>query len=447
MVIISCFIFIYFVGEIKNDVKNISNLNNINNIQYEVEDIENTIDMYCNKINVKDYKELILCFRKYKEFKELESSINIRISEKKKIVDYNNYENIKKKYIKDSEIVQALKNVSRCTEIDDILKQIEEYENLKIDLKSLIAEKDVKLKELQDIKYRLDEIKNKLTENLSIMGLGEQNIFELNKIFNEYEEKIKKREEIHLSLMSVEKTYQYLIKDKNIDDIKNELQNIIKSDSSCFYKSEEEIEVEEKKKSRQLIECEKNIKDLENNINTRLIGKRTLIEIEEELYNVEEEIKTGEKEYKALSIASNYILKADDEIRRNIGPKINKLVSEYFSQLTDNKYNEVIINDKYEMMVRFKDNLLEQKYLSNGAIDQLYLCLRVAFVKLIFSKEEYITFLDDAFVQYDDIRRNRAILFLINTLRGQILIFTCQKNEIEILEKNNIKFKAIVNYI
>ncbi|MDD5793603.1 MAG: AAA family ATPase [Clostridiales bacterium] len=444
MVIISCFIFIYFVGEIKNDVKNISNLNNINNIQYEVEDIENTIDMYCNKINVKDYKELILCFRKYKEFKELESSINIRISEKKKIVDYNNYENIKKKYIKDSEIVQALKNVSRCTEIDDILKQIEEYENLKIDLKSLIAEKDVKLKELQDIKYRLDEIKNKLTENLSIMGLGEQNIFELNKIFNEYEEKIKKREEIHLSLMSVEKTYQYLIKDKNIDDIKNELQNIIKSDSSCFYKSEEEIEVEEKKKSRQLIECEKNIKDLENNINTRLIGKRTLIEIEEELYNVEEEIKTGEKEYKALSIASNYILKADDEIRRNIGPKINKLVSEYFSQLTDNKYNEVIINDKYEMMVRFKDNLLEQKYLSNGAIDQLYLCLRVAFVKLIFSKEEYITFLDDAFVQYDDIRRNRAILFLINTLRGQILIFTCQKNEIEILEKNNIRFTKTI---
>ena len=315
---------------------------------------------------------------------------------------------------------------------------------MQVHLKSLIAEKDVKLKELQDIKYRLDEIKNKLTENLSIMGLGEQNIFELNKIFNEYEEKIKKREEIHLSLMSVEKTYQYLIKDKNIDDIKNELKNIIKSDSSCFYKSEEEIEVEEKKKSRQLIECEKNIKDLENNINTRLIGKRTLIEIEEELYNVEEEIKTGEKEYKALSIASNYILKADDEIRRNIGPKINKLVSEYFSQLTDNKYNEVIINDKYEMMVRFKDNLLEQKYLSNGAIDQLYLCLRVAFVKLIFSKEEYITFLDDAFVQYDDIRRNRAILFLINTLRGQILIFTCQKNEIEILEKNNIRFTKTI---
>ena len=96
------------------------------------------------------------------------------------------------------------------------------------------------------------------------------------------------------------------------------------------------------------------------------------------------------------------------------------------------------------MMVRFKDNLLEQKYLSNGAIDQLYLCLRVAFVKLIFSKEEYITFLDDAFVQYDDIRRNRAILFLINTLRGQILIFTCQKNEIEILEKNNIKFTKTI---
>ena len=74
----------------------------------------------------------------------------------------------------------------------------------------------------------------------------------------------------------------------------------------------------------------------------------------------------------------------------------------------------------------------------------MYLCLRITFILLVFNKESYITFLDDAFVQYDDIRRKRALLFLIKVLKGQFLIFTCQKNETEILEGNNIEFSKIV---
>lgn len=442
--ILSAVFLTYSVNTLKKSCNNINELQKINNIQDEVCDIEKKLDEYCKIVKVKDYKQLVLCLRKYKEFKEYETTIKIRINEKKKIINYAEYENIKIQYKKDNDILKSLKNISKCNEVDEILKQIDEYENLKMEIKSLIKDRDSKLEEAKDIEYKLNDIKVRLISNLNIMGLNEDAILDIDKICLEYEEKIRKKEEIHGSLMSIEETYKCLIKDKNIDDIKKELQNIIKSNSSCFYKSEEEIEIEEKKKSRELIECEKSIKDLENSINTRLIGKQSLIEIEEQLYNIEEEIKAGEKEYKALNIALQYILKAEDEIRRNVGPKINKLVSQYFKELTDGKYDEVIINGKYEMMVRFSDTLLEQKYLSNGTLDQLYLCLRITFILLVFNKESYITFLDDAFVQYDDIRRKRALLFLIKVLKGQFLIFTCQKNETEILEGNNIEFSKIV---
>lgn len=443
--IILSLIFLFFsIKDIKVTNKNINELRKINNMQGEVTSIENKLDEYCVMIKVNDYKELLLALRKYKEFKEHEKTIKIKIDEKRKIINYSKYDNIKLKYKKDNDILKSLKNVSKCNEIDEILKEIDEYEDIKLQIQSLAKERNSKINELKNIECKLKDIKEKLINNLNIMGVSEYNILDINKVIAQYEEKIRKREEIHGSLISIEETYKYLIKDKNIDDIKNELQNIIKSDNTCFYKSEDEIEVEEKKKSRELIECEKSIKDLENNINTRLIGKKSLIEIKEQLYTIEEEIKTGEKEYRALSIALEYILKAEEEIRRNIGPKINKLVSQYFKELTDEKYNEVIINDRYEMMVRFKDTLLEQKYLSSGALDQLYLCLRIAFIILVFNKQKYITLLDDAFVQYDDIRRERALLFLINILKGQFLIFTCQKNETEILQKNNIKFSKII---
>ena len=44
-----------------------------------------------------------------------------------------------------------------------------------------------------------------------------------------------------------------------------------------------------------------------------------------------------------------------------------------------------------------KKNLFKGIFLSNGALDQLYISLRLAFIELIFKNEEYPIILDDAF--------------------------------------------------
>ena len=166
-------------------------------------------------------------------------------------------------------------------------------------------------------------------------------------------------------------------------------------------------------------------------------------EIEEELDSMASEIKVSENKVKALDIAIDTMKESFDEIRRDIGPALNSNIADIFRILTGDKYIEVKLGENYEMTVRDNLNLFKGNYLSNGASDQLYLALRIALVGLIFQEEEIPIILDDTFVQYDNIRREKALLMINEKVKGQALIFTCHTLEKEIMDKNNLK----VNYI
>ena len=282
-----------------------------------------------------------------------------------------------------------------------------------------------------------------LRDSLNIMGLDLGNLLDIDLYIKEYKDKIRKKEEVHANLLSMEETYKALLKDRNIAEIKKDLQNVINDNNDYEYESEDDIEKEEKKKSQELLECEKYIKDIENKISTRYIGKRSLPEIEEELDSMASEIKVSENKVKALDIAIDTMKESFDEIRRDIGPALNSNIADIFRILTGDKYIEVKLGENYEMTVRDNLNLFKGNYLSNGASDQLYLALRIALVGLIFQEEEIPIILDDTFVQYDNIRREKALLMINEKVKGQALIFTCHTLEKEIMDKNNLK----VNYI
>ena len=329
--------------------------------------------------------------------------------------------------------------VKSTTEYDSIEayetlnKRLEEVEETKIDLTSRFKEVNKSLMFKED----------SLRDSLNIMGLDLGNLLDIDLYIKEYKDKIRKKEEVHANLLSMEETYKALLKDRNIAEIKKDLQNVINDNNDYEYESEDDIEKEEKKKSQELLECEKYIKDIENKISTRYIGKRSLPEIEEELDSMASEIKVSENKVKALDIAIDTMKESFDEIRRDIGPALNSNIADIFRILTGDKYIEVKLGENYEMTVRDNLNLFKGNYLSNGASDQLYLALRIALVGLIFQEEEIPIILDDTFVQYDNIRREKALLMINEKVKGQALIFTCHTLEKEIMDKNNLK----VNYI
>lgn len=417
---------------------------NIKNINMEVKNIEYKLNGYMEKVKVQDYKSLVINLKKYNLFKENEEKILLKIEEKKKLIDEKEHINLKNKYTKDLEMINSLKNISRCESIEEIVENIKIYEKLIMEEEVLEEEIESQKEVISESEKSINLLEVKIEKKLNIMSIDSSNILDVEIYIKEYREKLKKREDIHRNLENIEKTYKVLLKDRDIESIREELKDIINENNGYLFESQEEIEQEEKRKSNALIECEKNIKDIENNISTRLIGKRNIIEIEEELLEVQEKIKKGDRMLKALNIATESLSEANNEIRREIGPMLNQKISENFDMLTDGRYKEVKLADNYEMTVRDNDNIFKGSFLSNGAIDQLYLALRIALIELLFQDEECPVILDDAFVQYDDKRRKKALLLINNTLKGQGIIFTCQRTEEKLLEEINVE-RNIIN--
>lgn len=418
----------------------------IDRLSSTVESIEDKLKVFVDKFKVRDYGELLNLLKKYETLQTYIDRETLKISEKEKLFNREELLELEKKYKKNIEMIANLKRLSGSKDIDDILEKINNYNKLMSELEILEVESKNKEDALRRISFDIEDKENRLREKLNLLGLEEYNLLDIEVYIKDYREKLKKHNEIQRALESIEETYRVLLKDRNIEDIKEELKDIIADNKGYTYESEEEIEKEIKRKSEELIECEKRIKDLENSINNRFIGKRNLVEIEEDIDKYKDNIEKQEKELKALEMATEVMEKSLINVRAEIIPTINNDIIKNFKMLSGDRYEEIKLGDNYEMMVRDYNNIFKDTYLSNGAYDQLYLSLRLAFINLLFKNEVCPIILDDAFVQYDDIRREKALKLLSNGIEKQVILFSCQNIDKTLLDKNSIKYKYISLY-
>lgn len=408
-----------------------------------IEKIEIKLNEYCSKLQVNNYSELVNKLSIYKNYLELEEKINRKINEKlsqRSILDLDSAmderENIK-------EEINNYLRIASVDSIDKLIKEIYKYNedfkevnNLEIELNNLKSS-------LNRTKEQLLIREEKLKRNLESIGFKNINISEIDEIINEIEEKIKKRDEVSKSLASVEEAYSALTKGKDINKIKEELGDVININFNYSYENEDEIDEVIKEKNIRLVDVEKKLKDIENEIKNRFIGKRTIPVIEEEIKEVENNIEKYETQLKASYVVSEVLTEVYDEIRSSFGPILNSNVITSFKEFTDGKYNEVMVCDNYEMKVKDDKSIMAAEALSNGANDQLYLSLRLAFVEMIFKNKDIPICLDDTFIQYDDKRLERTIKYLIKERFEQYIIFTCQKREEVVIRNNSISHKYI----
>lgn len=408
-----------------------------------IEKIEIKLNEYCSKLQVNNYSELVNKLSIYKNYLELEEKINRKINEKlsqRSILDLDSAmderENIK-------EEINNYLRIASVDSIDKLIKEIYKYNedfkevnNLEIELNNLKSS-------LNRTKEQLLIREEKLKRNLESIGFKNINISEIDEIIKEIEEKIKKRDEVSKSLASVEEAYSALTKGKDINKIKEELGDVININFNYSYENEDEIDEVIKEKNIRLVDVEKKLKDIENEIKNRFIGKRTIPVIEEEIKEIESNIEKYETQLKASYVVSEVLTEVYDEIRSSFGPILNSNVITSFKEFTDGKYNEVMVSDNYEMKVKDDKSIMAAEVLSNGANDQLYLSLRLAFVEMIFKNKDIPICLDDTFIQYDDKRLERTIKYLIKERFEQYIIFTCQKREEAVIRNNSISHKYI----
>ena len=153
----------------------------------------------------------------------------------------------------------------------------------------------------------------------------------------------------------------------------------------------------------------------------------------DELEESEDNYKNLTKKKQALEMAHTQLSELAKEVYREFSMELNRTTSEILKEITGGKYSMLMIDDKLKMHLYTGEKKIGIEQVSRGTIEQIYFALRMAASRILFD-DEYPVILDDTFVYYDDVRLENTLRWLVKN-KKQIIIFTCQKREEEVLKK------------
>ena len=152
----------------------------------------------------------------------------------------------------------------------------------------------------------------------------------------------------------------------------------------------------------------------------------------------EEQLEQKEKlesEYAALQLALEALDAANTTLQNRFSPELGRRAAEIFSGLTGGRYGGVVLDRSFRLSAEPAGEGVyrEAELLSAGALDQLYLAVRLAICDLVLPPEKHVPIvLDDALANFDDDRCAAALRYLKEAARErQILLFTCHSREAE----------------
>lgn len=166
---------------------------------------------------------------------------------------------------------------------------------------------------------------------------------------------------------------------------------------------------------------------------SRLQGQADMIgtmeEIRAKLSACKERIVQLQKQYQAVEHARQIVSSENAALQARVSPQITSLAQSYLAYLTADNYQEIRLDDQFRARTAGADGqLLNERQLSSGARDQLYLALRLAVCETLAGAKEAPLILDDPFLTSDDARTERGIALLKELGRKrQVILLSCRK--------------------
>lgn len=158
----------------------------------------------------------------------------------------------------------------------------------------------------------------------------------------------------------------------------------------------------------------------------------------QELENKKAAIEQLAKEWARKKIATELIYRTLRQGMDNPIPEMNKMANEIFSILTYGRYNQIKLNKSGIKVRQFSDVLFEPHELSQGTLEQLYVALRLAFVENASDMVQMPIIIDDAFVNFDEIRKTSMYRVLEKISHNhQVLFFTFDQHAKEVFGKED----------
>lgn len=238
-----------------------------------------------------------------------------------------------------------------------------------------------------------------------LLGIGQTIVEQRRKkklfLIKEKNEEIKKR--------AADAAGRYLAVCRNVDSRK-ERENLVTQE-------QEQLAIQQKTLTRIQVEIERREEQRQEVIQQGERLKKTL----KENQKIQEEIR-------AIGMALATMDTLTEKLHDSFGGQLNDVASFYLKEITDGRYQKLVVREDMQIFVNTPKRLIPLGNLSRGTIEQIYLCIRLAAAKLLWSKEKMPLIFDDIFAFYDDDRLKKTIA-LLESLDHQVIIFSCHTRE------------------
>ncbi len=295
--------------------------------------------------------------------------------------------------------------------------------------------------QVEEEKRKLNNKKISLTEEIYSVFKQELEYSEWEKFISNKKQEKKdlntkiNEKEIELSRLNIEKT-EYITKKPSVEfnpqkaeEMENKLDNI-------------EKQINERKE--RLNRLKQSICDETDMI----FSSSEWSELIEALANKKEKI---EKEYKKITaqiIAEKKVVEVIKELFTEEDKKIEEvlksdLIRDLLKQVTTRYNNIELIKDTLYVSDSFDSFPVSE--ISDGAREQVFLCLRIALASQWFKKEKLFLILDDAFIHSDSNRKQELVKNVINLGKNgwQIICLSFDERIKKLFDKNTKKYNFL----
>ena len=143
----------------------------------------------------------------------------------------------------------------------------------------------------------------------------------------------------------------------------------------------------------------------------------------------------------AVELAMETMRDLTGSVRTTFGLALNKRASERIRGITGGLYNSMDVDEDMNIWLNNGTRMVPLEQVSSGTADQIWLAMRLAAAEVVTGDTEMPLIFDDSFVLYDHRRLSSALTWLADTVKTQVIIFTCHHTEGSILEEAGKDFR------
>lgn len=386
---------------------------------------------------IDDYQRFTEWSNEYHEIKAKEENLNSKIKQRKRLL-----ENAYRILNHEADLPDIKAFADKIKEASTLKKRISSIKDGIFILKDqLIHEEEKYYGKEREIREQAEHIFNMITQK----DAREMNWQDIS---------IQELSESLLSMLSRTQSALKIIKEMdNIKVLSEEerisLQNNIKIKETGLYKEEDLSDIKEPSYyENHIAGLQERAKNLHGHQSRLLMKRSDIIQLKRRLFEIEDELECLNIHKKRAESYRGSVMKAIDVIEelsrdryRVWAERLNQETTEMFKSITG-KDREIIFEKNLNFRISSDDRELTsgelKTFLSGGAIEQLFLSIRITIAKHVCPHIKLPLILDEPFAHADDRRFLNAMRFLIEVVskERQVIIFSCHKRRHRLIKEH-----------